>query len=279
MRKGKIVIIMALVGLSSWQCSKELSTVPASTGNGTSGNINLSLKESFTLSIAKVNNTFAKISETQGYKLLSATSSNTSLSSATFKDSITLGLIAGIYAFQTDSLQPRHFGDLARLFTKTGTSTDLIVKLPQKFIFYPGYLRNVVKKDSILGNNFTVDASDYHYYFTGNSNYDYKVLAGFVLDSSNIGNINVIATGNSTSGSNYNVKYSFNDGYFLTVAGISGDSTQSSMSLASDSGTLLQESVSYANSGFGRRRESQYTLIIGNVEVKGQPVLIQYRYT
>jgi hypothetical protein len=269
MGRTKIFIVIALAGFVSWQCSKEASTVPGSANLGTSVNSTLSLKESFNASVAKVNYAFAKISETQGYQLLNARISGTATKSASsFKDSITLGLIAGIYEFQTDSLQPRHFGDLARLFTKTGTNTDMIVKLPQKFILYPSYLRNVVKKDSTLGNNFTIDASDYHYYFTGYSAYDYKLSASFILDSSNIGSMNVLSAGNSTSGSNYNVKYSFNDGYNLTVAGFSGDTTQSTLALSSDSGTLLQESVRYANSGYGRLRESQYTLIIGNVEIK-----------
>jgi hypothetical protein len=268
MGRSKIFLAIGLVGLISWHCSKEVNTIPSSRNQGVLGNSNLSLKESFTVGVARINNAFAKISETQGYHLLSARINSMSMSASSFKDSITLGLIGGIYVFQTDSLQPRHFGNLARLFSKMGASSDLIVKLPQKFIFYPGYLREVVKKDSALANNFTIDASDYHYYFTGNSTYDYKLSAGFVLDSLNIGSMNVVAERNAISGGNYNVKYSFNDGYYLTVAGLSGDSAQSSMTLSSDSGIILQESVSYANSGFGRMHEAQYILTIGNVELK-----------
>jgi hypothetical protein len=144
----------------------------------------------------------------------------------------------------------------------------MIVKLPQKFIYFPYYLRNVVKSDSTLSNNFTITASDYHYYYTNYENYDYKLSAGFVLDSSNIGSLNVLSAANSTTGSNYSVKYSFNNGYFLNVSGLSGDTIQSTVSLSSDTGTLLKETVNYVSSRYGRMHENQYVLTIGNVEIK-----------
>ncbi len=257
-------MVAGLVGIICWQCSKTVDTVPNS---GVSVQ-NLTLKESVNTAVSKVNYALTKISETQGFKILNSQNVNTSLALASYKDSITLSLIAGIYEFQTDSLQPRHFNSLARLFKKTGTSNDMIVKLPQKFIFYPYYLRNVVKHDSTLSNDFIITTSDYHYYYSDYSDYDYKLSAGFVLDSSNIGSLDVISTANSTTGSNYAVKYSFSNGYYLNVSGLSGDTTQSTLSLSSDTGTLLNETVNYVNSSFGRMRENQYILTIGNVEIK-----------
>ncbi len=263
MKKMKILIMVGVAAIICLKCSKSIETSPTGVSSNNSSMLNLSLKQSVDVSVAKVNYALNKISETQGFKILNSQSANTSMVAASFKDSITLGLIAGIYEFQTDSLQPRHMNSITRLFKKTSTSNDMIVKMPQKFIFYPGYLRNVVKKDSTLGNNFIIDASDYHYYYTNYSTFDYKLTAGFLLDSANIGSLNIAETG-----SNYNVKYSFNNGYYFNVVGTSGDTTQSVISLTSDTGTLIQETVTYASSGFGRLKESQYTLTIGNVEIK-----------
>jgi hypothetical protein len=264
MKNKKMYVAVGLVSIMCWQCSKTVDTAP----NAVVSTQNLTLKESITTGVAKVNYALTKISETQGFKILNSQNVNSTLALSSFKDSITLGLIAGLYEFQTDSLQPRHFNSFARLFKKTGTSTDMIVKLPQKFILYPYYLRHVVKQDSTLSNNFIITASDYHYYYSDYSDYDYKLSAGFVLDSSNIGSLDVVSAANSTTGSNYAVKYSFNNGYYLNISGLSNDTTQSMISLSSDTGTLLKESVNYVNAGYGRMRENQYILSIGNVEIK-----------
>jgi hypothetical protein len=65
---------------------------------------------------ARVNYAFTKISETQGFKILNFQNGDTLKAAASFKDSITLGLIAGIYEFQTDNLQSLHFNGFDRLF-------------------------------------------------------------------------------------------------------------------------------------------------------------------
>jgi len=271
MERKRIFIVIGLVSIMFWQCSKEIVKDPTLANQGVStntGTASQSLKESINLSVARINYAFTKISETQGFKVLNSQNGNQAMAATAFNDSINLSLIAGIYEFQTDSLLPRHPNSVARLFKKTGTSNEMIVKLPKKFIFFPGYLRNVVKKDSTLANNFTITASDYHYYYTNYEKYDYKLVASFVLDSSNIGGLNIISAANASTGSNYNVKYSFNNGYYLNVSGSSGDTSQSAISLTSDTGTLLNESVKYANSKYGWPQEYQYTLTIGNIEIK-----------
>ena len=83
------------------------------------------------------------------------------------------------------------------MFVKTGTSDLMIVNLPQKLVIQPRYLHDLNAPDSLLKNNFTITASDYYYYFNYVNEFDYRLNAGFTLDSVNIGSLNIIATASS----------------------------------------------------------------------------------
>jgi hypothetical protein len=266
--KKNILMMCALVCAICWQCNKSNDVAPS--GSSQNVGLNTSLNESLNSSVARFNYALVKISETQGYKILNAQNASGSQTmstvASTYIDSITLDKIAGTYTFQADSVKAR--GNIfSKLFTKTGSSTQFVISLPQAFILSPRSLRNLSKIDSATKNDFTITASDYHNFWANASLYDYKLSASFTLASAPIGNLNILSTSNSSS-YGYTTNYSFANGYILNVNGSSGDTLNSSISLSSDTSTVFKESVSFLNNGRFRSTETKYSLLIGNVEIR-----------
>ena len=152
------------------------------------------LKSSFEKSVADINDAIGVISSTRGYEMLTA-NSGTLKSETSYMDSITLDMIAGVYDFQPDPYHYRSFFIPYRLFKRTGDSDHMVVNLPEKLVFHPRYLHILNPPDSVLNRNFTIDASDYHYFYTWFNKFDYLLSAGFKLDDEDVGSLDVISSG------------------------------------------------------------------------------------
>jgi hypothetical protein len=259
--KRNVLIIGIVFGLLGWSCSKV--ETPQSQ--------QLGLKQSFEKSTTDINTAISNISQTKGYQLLSLgvdPSARIVAPATSFKDSITLGLIAGIYDYQPDTIILHHnFNYPFRLFKKTGTSDKMIVNLPQKLIFNPRYLHSFVKSDSVLKNDFTISASDYHLYYNSWNNLDYKLAAGLTLNSVDIGSFNVSEVSSSFKNQSYSSNYTFTGGYNISTSWQTGDTTESTFVLLKDNNALLKETTIFVGNNF-RKREKQYDLTIGNIEIK-----------
>ena len=257
--KRKILVIGIVIGLLSWSCSK------IDTQNQPAG-----LKQSIEKNVADINTALSKIAATKSFQILSLDdpAARTLALGTTFKDSITLPLVAGIYDYQPDTIVMHHyFAFPFRLFKKTGTSDMMIVNLPQKLIFHPRYLHSFIKSDSVLKNDFTISASDYHLYYNSWNNLDYKLTAGLTLNSSDLGSFDVSATSTSFSDRSNSSAFTFPGGYSISTAWQSGDTSKLSFALLKDNGALCKRQQFFLGSGF-HRREKQYDLTIGNVEIK-----------
>ena len=185
--KKSIVVVAIISGLMTMSCNK--------TGMGPCQNLTVNLKQTVENNVNKVNNALGTIYQTKGYQLLSLNGESLK-SEEVYSDSITLKLIAGIYTYMPDTVHPYGLFNTYRLFKKTGTSDSMIINLPQKMIFHPRYLHNYINPgDSVLKNDFNITATDYHYYYSQWDQYDYKLSAGFKLDTVNLGNLDVTATG------------------------------------------------------------------------------------
>lgn len=252
MKKSGLLFAVILSFLT-WACSK-IETE------------NLNLKHSVEKSVTDINKAISSISATKGYQILSANTSALK-SEISFTDSISLSLVAGIYDFKPDIFHHREFFIPYRLFKKTGTSDQMIVNLPQKLVFHPSYLHNINPPDSLLRNDFTIKASDYHYYYSWFNQYDYKLTAGFTLASADIGSLDIISACSKKSGRSYSSKYTFTDGYNINVSFQSGDTTVSSFALSKDEETLLKETTITLGQDF-HKKERQYILSLGNVDIK-----------
>lgn len=258
--KRNILLIGVVFGLISWSCSK---------------NDNLGqpqdLKQAIEKNVADINTAMSKISATKGYQILSLSANvaaKAADASAAFKDSITLGLIEGIYDYQPDTIMMHHhFAYPFRLFKKTGTSDKMIVNLPQSRIFHPKYLHSFIKSDSVLKNDFTITASNYHFYYNSWKSLDYKLTAGLTLNSADLGSFEVSAVSNSFNDKTNSSKYNFTGGYSIATSWQSGDTSKISFALLKDNNPLLVEKTLFTGNSF-HKREKQYDLIIGNIEIK-----------
>jgi hypothetical protein len=258
--KRKILVIGIVIGLLSWSCTKVDTQ-----------NQQLGLKQSVEKNVAAINTALSKIAATKSYQILSLNdpAARTLALGTTFKDSITLPLVAGIYDYQPDTTIVMHhyFAFPFRLFKKTGTSDMMIVNLPQSLIFHPMHLHNFIKSDSVLKNDFTISASDYHFYYNSWNNLDYKLTAGISLNSSDLGSLDVSATSTSFSDRSNSSAFTFPGGYSISTAWQSGDTSKLSFALLKDNSPLLSETTLFTGMSFFRR-EKQYDLVIGNVEIK-----------
>jgi hypothetical protein len=260
--KKNIIVIGIVFGLVSWSCSKL---------DNQSQTMSQGLKQSIEQNTAAINKAVNKISATKGYQVLSLDASPTAKdvgATTSFKDSITLGLVAGIYDYQLDTIFLHHnILYPFRLFKKTGTSNQMIVNLPEKLIFSPRYLHRFVKSDSALVNDFTITASDYHLYYNSRNNLDYKLTAGLTLSSANIGSFDISETSNSYNDQTNSSQFTFEGGYALSTSWQTGDTSKMSFALLQNNNPLLKETTLLIGKGF-HKREKQYDLTIGNVEIK-----------
>ena len=248
----KIIVTFALAsGLFMWQCTKI--------------DQELSLKESLAKSSARINNAVSEISATKGYELMSVTGDEFK-SEEGYNDSIALDLIAGIYEFQPAPFYYGHFNRSMWFYKKTGESDNLIVRLPQRLVFHPKYLHLVYAFDTEPVNNFEINASEYHYYYSLWNRYDYRLAAGFLLDGEDIGTLEVTDISNSFTDRSYSSKFAFTDDYSIEVSRQTGDTVITSFGLYEGDESLLKESV-YRIRNENRFVEIKYVLSIGNVDI------------
>lgn len=256
--KRLVVVLSAILILITWGCSKvETKT--------------LNLKASLERNIEDINNAVNYISTTKGYDMLRS-SSPALKADESFNDSIKLDLIAGIYDYKPDLNHYHMFFIPYRLFERTGESEQIIVNMPEKLAFHPQYLHNINPFDTLLENNFTISTSDFHFYYSLFSQHEYKLTAGFTLDSEDIGTLDVETVGNSESGLEYSSEYTFDEGYKISVGFMSGDSAVTYFALTQDDDILMEETMIRKRED-NQDIEKMYILTIGNIDiVKGTEI-------
>lgn len=261
MKRNTFIIVAILAsGMLLWNCTDRDRSGFGST-----------LEESLNRSSERLDNAIGEITATPGYQVLSLGESgslkSTAADSVEYLDSITLNEISGIYEFENPDTLPHCHHCFYNLFKKTGESDQLVVSLPESKVFHPFQLHNMMQSDTSLANNFTITASDYHYYYARGLMYDYKLLAGFELDSTNIGSLDLASASTSYFDFTYHSAFTFNDNYSIRLDQISGDTSTFSFALLDGTETLLSESVNTIKTGASRHFERSYQLNIGNVEI------------
>ncbi len=266
--KKKISIVILLVGLTAWQCSKF-------DRNKTD------LKQSLMYSVDNVNTALSRISGSKGFEMLTVNGGGaaTGMSAGTgadaksvefidLNDSVTLDMVAGIYDFQPDASHHWHYFFPVSLFKKTGESNHMIVNMPQRMMFRPKYLFNFGMNDSIPENNFKIDASAYHSFHKGWYSFDYNLVSSFTYKGAGIGDCEITSLANPGNGKAFTSEFNFPEGYKITVEQNAVDTARSSsFALRDNNGILLKESSVITRTG-NHMYEKQYTLTIGNVEIK-----------
>jgi len=158
-----------------------------------------------------------------------------------------------------------------KMFKKTAESDNMIINLPEAMVLHPKHLHYYQPMDTVYPNNFTTTASDYHFYYNMWRNYEYKLTAGLTLNDENAGNMDVSSSSRSFRSYAYASGFDFPDGYNISAMWQYGDTATSSFSLTKDNDTLFKESSIFITRDF-HRREKQYELTIGDVQIKKSDV-------
>lgn len=248
--KRTFVLLVTVAGMLFWQCSRI--------------NNDASLKSSIDESAAKINNAMTAISETKGYQLMTTT--DLTKSGDGFNDSIDLELIAGIYDYKPDTFVCHKFMMPFWRFTKTAESEMMVLHMPQRLVFHPRLLHDANPPDTVAENDFTITASEYHYYYSFLRSYDYRLLAGFALKDEDLGMLAVTSSGARFSDRSYSSEYSFTDDYSLLVSYERGDTAVSSFTLKEGDDILLKEEAAFVWKDF-HQKERKYTLTIGDIRI------------
>lgn len=248
--KKNMLPLALLAGLLMWQCS----------GMEKDASVRKSLDEG----INRINKAVNVISGTKGYELMTLT--DMTKSGDGYSDSINLEMISGVYDFMPDTFVYRHFLMPFWKFDRTADSDMLIMNMPYKLVTRPRCLFNPDPDEADTENDFTITASEYHYYYTFLRRFDYLLNAGFTLDGEDIGKLLVTSAGETFTGRSYSSEYRFTDDYSLEVAFERGDTSVSSMALREGDELLMGEENHFIHSGF-RTFERKYILTIGDVQI------------
>ena len=155
---------LVLLSIMTWSCSNKDET-------------QASLKTSMDTGVQNLTTAMTTITASSGYQVLATSGSSGSSSAPSLVKSSTSGFmgmsrmdtinmsdIAGTYAYKAAKSQ-RWRAELLNFFEKTGTSTDLIVSLPELKVKNPKTLFIFTPSDTALVNNYVIDVSKYSYVF------------------------------------------------------------------------------------------------------------------
>lgn len=265
MKKPIVIISMLFLGALAWQCSE--SKDPSTNLSPDDA----SVKSSLQVGAENISEAINTISTTTGYQLLNLTDEvlkTTSVDEIEYFDSIVLSQVSGVYEYKPLVEERKHGKHLYRLFEKTGEDEMLIIKLPEEKAFRPYLLRHAQSGDTLLENNFVITASDYHYYYSRGFIFDYKLVAGLTLDEEDAGSIFIESSAESPQTFDYEASYTFGEGYAVNLEIEAGDTTKSTYTLTQDDNVIFAETLLRIKTDSCRYRDKEYSLIIGNVEIK-----------
>jgi len=174
--------------------------------------------------------------------------------------------VAGVYEYSWQKTKSR---SPFRLFTKTGESDLMIVKMPYGKAKYPSGMFYYQKGDSLNRNNFVASVTDYLYRRTISNGKEYKLVCGMTLDSASYGQLAVNNTINKVNGYDYSSSFTTASGYTVLRTENSGDTAVSVYNISKDSKTLYEEKMTSTKivTGDTKRRERVYSLTVGNLQI------------
>ena len=252
-----------LLGLGTllWQCNRDNSNLPQQ-----------SFHESIQSNTEALNNAANAISTTDGYKILTESSSQVKSGDdgehVYYADSILIDSIKGAYEFDPSHKMFKCRDCLYRMFKRTGDDDNLVIKLPEEYVFHPWRIHFLAPEDTTLKNNFTITTTNYYYHFAQGWFYDYRLAASFDTDTSAVGKVKILSHRKSHNDFSYSSTYTFDNDYSISVSSESGDTTSSSYSLMDGSDVLLKETLMKIRATDSTSRERVYSLQIGNIEIR-----------
>lgn len=266
MKTKKIYLALALVSFVTWSCTNQNDLTSSS------------LKTSINANSQNLITAMDKITTSPGYQLLASQSQASGSqgmmmakqSVAAFDSTysqILLSDVAGIWDYKA-ALFPKHKPDLLRFFQKSGTSADMIVKLPESKVKNYWKLLHYVPADTALVNNYVIDVSKYAYHFNHSLSWDYDMASNIAISNVSAGDLTIQSSYSKTKGYHFASSFAFADGYNANTSYTSGDTIISVYGISKAGATLYQEKyTAIRTSATSRHREKEYSLTIGNVKI------------
>jgi len=263
MKTKSIYLVMLLISIISWSCST------TDLGQG-------SLKTSLNSSALALNTAMNKISSTNGYQVLaiSSASSNTAsyvkqsvaASYDSTYNSILLSYIAGIYDYKaSDKRGPQ---SALRIFTKTGTSDLMVIRLPESKVKNPNALLRYSPSDTVLVNDYVISLSKYQDYFKNAYTWNYEMASNINIKNVDAGSLAIQSSSSIANGYKYASEFVFTNGYKASCTYASGDTAVATYAINDGSKVLYSEKyTAIRGSKTSKHQEQKYSLTIGNVEI------------
>jgi hypothetical protein len=256
----RILSGIAFLGLLLWGCSKNDSSTD-----------NLSLKQAINQGAENVNKAVDAIAATKAYSIFTIndiTSKSESVADPTYKVSIPLTSISGVYEYKPVPKSDKWGFSLIQFFDRTADNSNMIVKLPLTKVEHPRSLRNYSPEDPALTNNFSISVSDYHNNYNSYWDFDYILASEIAVDNVVTGNLDIKSVKSPVDGTHYASKFAFTGSYTAKYSYESGDPTVSSFAITENDKVLYEEqlkTIKNDDARFGRERE--YILTIGDVQI------------
>lgn len=228
------------------------------------------LRQSIENNISVIKTAVSSITNSWSYRILTTKSHIRAkvLNPSEFRDSITLKLVSGIYNYNLDTTGLQDNFDIPyRLFVRSGISDSMIINLPGILIPKP-----VSPFDSIIRNDFTITATDYHMYFNSNDSLNYKVTADLTQNLTRLGSLNISDISRSVSRKAKLAEFSFDNEYSISseshsYESDSGEPNSSSFTLFRSGVQEMREMIQYRGTDYWNQ-ERRLVLILGNLEFR-----------
>jgi len=239
-----------LLSAMIWSCSKTETGISST-----------ALKDALTSGTQNLNNAMFDIATSQAFQLLGVSSESTFKSGTVYSANIPLDLVKGVYDYKALKTNESKNYALLKFFTKTADPGKMVVNMPLAKMKNPHVLREYLKSDSTLTNNFSMTVTDYHNNYNSYRDYDYVNVADISIDKANAGSLNIKSLVSPTTGTQYASQFVFSNGYTAKYEYTSGTTTLSGFTLLKGAAVLYKEELSTIKSDTARfgRKKNLYT--------------------
>ncbi len=268
MKTKNLYLVILILGLISWNCSKTTltnSTPPTQ----------VSLKSALTQGVQDLSTAVSAIKSSTGYQVVAGPADLQTKSAVmspwdTATTSILLSNIAGVYDYKAKMFKRGHMA-MMRFFNKTADSSLMVVRLPEEKIAGSKKMLSYSPSDTLLANNYKITISDYQLKFGHGFGRSYQMASSTNIKGVEAGTLKISSTKNRTTGYNFSSEYDFPNGFITKCLNIPGDTAVSTYSISNGTKVLYEEKyTAIRTDSMSRHREKEFSLTIGDVMIVRQ---------
>jgi len=268
--KTKIIYLtLFLAGILLGSCNKSATSTSAIVPT-------VSLKSALTQGVQNLNTAVNTITASTGYQVVTGSADLTTKDLVispldTVAHSILLANIAGVYDYKATKSRIGKLSIITRYFNKTADSTLMVVRLPESKVENSRTLLKYSPSDTLLVNDYVITLTDYDYTYRLRGGYDYRMASSTAIKGVAAGTYKIQSSHNKTTNSHFSAEYDFPNGYITKITYAPGDTAVSDYSISDGKNILYEENyTSIRSDSLQQRRETNYSLTIGNVEIVRQ---------